>query len=108
MKPVENPDKEFSHWYDEELHQPISPEEYHQALINEMQLQVGDVYEVEGETHEVVTIDVKSETIAVEDPKRSHPQDARVGTWNISILDLYRDWRQGKAVPATMKISTNA
>lgn len=108
MKAVEDPDEEFSHWYDEELHQPIQPEEYREALLNEMGLQSGDTYELNGEAHQVHTIDTFSGNVVVQDPTVNHPQDARAGTWEVSIMDLYADWRQGKAVPAKVEVVADA
>jgi hypothetical protein len=108
MKSVETPEEEFSHWYDEELHQPIQPEEYREALINEMELQIGDTYEINGEAYQVHSIDAFSGTLVVHDPTCNNPQDARAGTWKAPILDLYADWKQGKAVPAKMGIVSDA
>jgi hypothetical protein len=104
MKSVEDPDEEFSHWYDEELHQPIDPRDYREALLNEMGLQPGDAYKLDGEVQQVHTCDAFSGNLVVQDPTVDHPQDARSGTWEVSIMDLYRAWRQGKAVPATVKV----
>lgn len=108
MESVETPEEEFSHWYDEELHQPIDPEKYCAALINEMGLQRGDVFKSNGEVHKVHTVDTMSESVVVHDPTCDNPQDARAGSWEVSILDLYRDWRQGKVVPATVKVVADA
>lgn len=108
MESVETPEEEFSHWYDEELHRPIDPEEYCAALVNEMGLERDDVFKAGGEVHKVHTVDTMSGSVVVNDPTCDNPQDARAGSWEVSILDLYQDWRQGKTVPATVKVVADA
>jgi hypothetical protein len=109
MESVETPQEEFEHWYDEEVHhEAIAPEEYCEALIDEMGLKSGDVFKSDGQVYKVHTIDPFSGNVVLKDPTSHHPQDARSGTWEASLRDLYRDWKRGKAVPATIEVATNA
>lgn len=108
MEPIENPEEGFSHWYDEEFHgSAIEPEDYCQALVEEMGVEPGDVFESGGEAYQVRSITTTSDSLAVEDPTCSSPQDSRGGRWDISIQELYRDWKRGKAVPAALTVITD-
>lgn len=98
----------FSHWYDEDLHHgAIEAEDYCRALIEEMGLDLGDVFESTGEAYRVRSINPTSDSITVEDPTSGNPQDSRAGTWEISIRELYSDWKRGKAIPASLTVTAN-
>lgn len=105
MKSIETPVEEFEHWYDEELHQDaIKPEDYCEALIEEMNLNCGDLFRLNGELLEVHTIDTygrsASNSVVVSQFARDDPQSPHTETDEIGIQDLYRDWKQGDATPS--------
>lgn len=105
MKPIETPVEEFEHWYDEDLHNnAIALRKYCQALVDEMGLECEDEFTRDGELLRVHTIDTYSKhastNIVVSKIVPDGAQTPHNETAEVSIRDLYRDWKQGTAVPA--------
>lgn len=96
----------FEHWYDEERHHDaINPEDYTQALLDEMEAKRGDMFVWGNESCQVESIDTATSTINISDPRASNPQDARYGQWEETISDLYTAWKEGDVKPATLAIA---
>ena len=96
----------FEHWYDEERHHDaIDPEDYAQALLDEMDTKRGDMFVWGNESCQVESIDTATGTINISDPRASNPQDARYGQWEETISNLYTAWKEGNVKPATFAIA---
>lgn len=106
MREAEDTVWSFEHWYNEELHHDaIDPENYAQALLDEMEAKRGDMFVWGNETCQVESVDVATGTVKVSDPRTSNPQDARYGQWEENIREVYTAWKQGDVRPASLTIA---
>lgn len=77
------------------------------TLAELMDLNAGDTFRWDAHAYKAESIDTRfdpasRESLTVSDPTAMSPQDARAGTWEVPLADLFKSWMDGDIEPVSI------